>query len=53
MKYTSGDDFKRRDLGVGVAARFNHGLGFDYERLYTHDSWNTQDMHLFGLRYEW
>lgn len=53
LKYTRGDDFKRRDLGVGVAARFKHGLGFDYERLYTHDSWNTPDMHLFRLRYEW
>lgn len=53
LEYTSGTEFKRRDLGVGVAARFNHGLGFDYERLYTHDTFNTPDMHLFRLRYEW
>lgn len=53
LKYTSGTDFMRRDLGVGVAARFNHSIGFDYERLYTHDTFNTPDMHLFRLRYEW
>lgn len=53
LKYTSGTDFMRRDLGVGVAARFKHSIGFDYERLYTHDTFNTPDMHLFRLRYEW
>lgn len=53
LEYTSGTEFKRRDLGVGVAARFNGGIGFDYERLYTHDTFNTPDMHLFRLRYEW
>ena len=53
LKYTQGDDFTRRDLGVGVAARFQYGLGFDYERIYTSDRSNTPDMHLFRLRYEW
>ena len=53
LKYTSGYTFSRRDIGVGVAARFKHGIGFDYERLYTHDTFNTPDMHLFRLRYEW
>lgn len=53
LKYTQGYDFTRRDLGVGVAARFQYGLGFDYERIYTSDSSNTPDMHLFRLRYEW
>lgn len=53
LEYTSGSEFKRRDLGVGIAARFNHGFGFDYERLYTHDTFQTPDMHLFRLRYEW
>lgn len=52
LKYTSGYDFKRRDLGIAVTARFNPGLGFDYERLYTSDSFNTPDTHLFCLRYE-
>lgn len=53
LKYTEGDTFSRQDNGVGVAVRFNHGIGFDYERLYTSDSMNTPDMHLFRLRYEW
>lgn len=53
LKYTSGYHFSRRDNGVGVAVRFNHGIGFDYERLYTKDTSGTPDMHLFRLRYEW
>nr|WP_174505582.1 porin [Acinetobacter sp. Marseille-Q1620] len=53
LKYTSGYNFSRRDNGVGVAIRFNHGIGFDYERLYTKDTIGTPDMHLFRLRYEW
>ncbi len=53
LKYTSGYHFSRRDNGVGVAVRFNHGFGFDYERLYTKDTSGTPDMHLFRLRYEW
>lgn len=53
LKYTQGDEFYRQDNGVGVAIRFNHGIGFDYERLYTSDSMNTPDMHLFRLRYDW
>ncbi|TCM67508.1 porin-like protein [Acinetobacter calcoaceticus] len=53
LKVTQGDDLYRRDYGLGVAVRFNHGIGFDYERLYTQDSFNTPDMHLFRLRYEW
>ncbi|RKG35661.1 porin [Acinetobacter guerrae] len=53
LKYSSGYDFSRRDHGVGVAVRFEHGFGFDYERLYTQDSYATPDMHLFRLRYEW
>ncbi len=53
LDYTRGADFSRRDHGVGVAVRFTHGIGFDYERLYTKDTWNTPDMHLFRLRYEW
>lgn len=53
LKYRSGYDFSRRDHGIGVAIRFNHGFGFDYERLYTQDSSHTPDMHLFRLRYEW
>lgn len=53
IKYTHGDDFSRKDYGVGVAFRFNYGLGFDYERLYTHDNKSTPDLHLFRLRYQW
>lgn len=53
LKYTSGYDFSRRDIGIGVATRFQHGIGFDYERLYTKDTFKTPDMHLFRLRYEW
>ncbi|MRT38071.1 porin [Acinetobacter sp. RIT698] len=53
IKYTQGEDFSRRDLGVGMALRFNYGIGFDYERLYTSDSKATPDLHLFRLRYQW
>lgn len=53
IKYTKGEDFSRTDYGVGVAFRFNYGLGFDYERLYTSDSLGTPDMHLFRLIYLW
>lgn len=53
LKYTQGDDFYRQDNGVGVAVRFDHGIGFDYERLYTSDTMNTPDMHMFRLRYDW
>lgn len=53
IKYTSGYDFSRKDYGVGVTFRFNYGLGFDYERLYTSDTKGTPDLHLFRLRYQW
>lgn len=53
LKYSSGYNFSRQDHGVGVALRFSHGLGLDYERLFTRDTGHTPDMHLFRLRYEW
>lgn len=53
IKYTQGDDFSRKDYGVGVAFRFDYGMGFDYERLYTNDNKGTPDLHLFRLRYQW
>lgn len=52
FSYTSGGDFYRKDNGLGVAVRFNKGIGFDYEHLFTQDSFNTPNMDLFRLRYE-
>lgn len=52
FSYVSGRKFYRKDNGLGLSIRFKHGIGFDYEHFFTQDSYNTPDMDLFRLRYE-
>ncbi|AOA57042.1 porin [Acinetobacter larvae] len=50
--YRTGRQFYRQDYGLGLAIRFKYGFGFDIEHFKTKDSFNTPDMNLFRLRYE-
>jgi len=41
FEYTHGNNYKRSDLGLAVATRWNYGIGFDIEHYFTSDTIHT------------